>query len=177
MLQPFLITLTSPHDPREIRGWHDGSLAGFSTDLQRAKSSETLVSARITLDELRRRFPRQAINLRTLGFAAGLALTACAPAPPPPVASASNKVKNCAVQEAELHHHGMFFGPFPIDMGLTPTAQEARAARQSAETSPEIPCPVFAPEAPEVAQPAANPIILLPPPSSCAWAGRTGGCV
>ena len=32
MSRPLIITLSSPRRPKEIRGWYDGSRAGFSTD-------------------------------------------------------------------------------------------------------------------------------------------------
>jgi hypothetical protein len=90
-----IITLSSPLRPREIRGRHDGSRAGFSTDPKRAKPCPTRREARQALDELRRRFPQQAQVIgvngqhsrlsvngqhsrprwqRMVGFAAGLAL-------------------------------------------------------------------------------------------------------
>jgi hypothetical protein len=90
MSRPLIITLSSPHRPKEIRGWYDGSRAGFSTDRRRAKPFHTRREARIALEDLRRRFPRQAIEAqamvvtahitparlgqRMVGFAAVLAL-------------------------------------------------------------------------------------------------------
>jgi hypothetical protein len=62
MSRPLIITLSSPHRPKEIRGWYDGSRAGFSTDHRRAKPFHTRREARIALEDLRRRFPRQAID-------------------------------------------------------------------------------------------------------------------
>jgi hypothetical protein len=85
-----IITLNNPHDPQ---GWHDGSRAGFSTDRRRAKPFPTRREARMALEDLWRRFPRQTIEVRPcsrsplrLGwFAAGLlmaSLTAgCSHAP------------------------------------------------------------------------------------------------
>jgi hypothetical protein len=79
-----IITLSSPHHPKEVRGWHDGSRAGFSTDPKRAKHFSTVSEAHVALADLRLRFPRQQIDLwprpparldRRLGcFALGIAL-------------------------------------------------------------------------------------------------------
>ena len=80
MPHPLVITMCDRHDPREVLGFADGSLAGFTTDRQRAKPFPTRREARQALDELRRRFPRQAIRIqarlgqRLVGFTAGLAL-------------------------------------------------------------------------------------------------------
>src|SRR5258708_436183 len=52
MSRPLIITLSSPHRPKEIRGWYDGSRAGFSTDRRRAKPFHTRPDARIALDDL-----------------------------------------------------------------------------------------------------------------------------
>jgi hypothetical protein len=75
-----IITMSDPHDPKEIRGWHDGSRAGFTTDPRRAKPFPTRREAQTALGELRQRFPSQALHIqarlgpRMVGFAAGLAL-------------------------------------------------------------------------------------------------------
>jgi hypothetical protein len=71
-----IITMSDPHDPKEIRGWHDGSRAGFSTDRLRAKPFPTRREARAALGELRSRFPSQVIHIRprAVAFAAGLVL-------------------------------------------------------------------------------------------------------
>ena len=66
MSRPLIITLSSPHRPKEIRGWYDGSRAGFSTDRRRAKPFHTRREARIALEDLRRRFPRQAIEAQAM---------------------------------------------------------------------------------------------------------------
>jgi hypothetical protein len=66
MFRPLIITLSSPRHPREIRGWHDGSRAGFSTDRRRAKPFHTRREARIALEDLRHRFPRQAIEAQAM---------------------------------------------------------------------------------------------------------------
>ena len=66
MSRPLIITLSSPHRPKEIRGWYDGSRAGFSTDHRRAKPFHTRREARIALEDLRRRFPRQAIEAQAM---------------------------------------------------------------------------------------------------------------
>jgi hypothetical protein len=66
MSRPLIITLSSPRRPKEIRGWYDGSRAGFSTDRRRAKPFHTRREARIALEDLRRRFPRQAIEAQAM---------------------------------------------------------------------------------------------------------------
>ena len=66
MSRPLIITLSSPRRPKEIRGWYDGSRAGFSTDHRRAKPFHTRREARIALEDLRRRFPRQAIEAQAM---------------------------------------------------------------------------------------------------------------
>jgi hypothetical protein len=66
MSRPLIITLSSPRHPREIRGWHDGSRAGFSTDRRRAKPFHTRREARMALEDLRRQFPRQAIEAQAM---------------------------------------------------------------------------------------------------------------
>jgi hypothetical protein len=66
MSRPLIITLSSLHRPKEIRGWYDGSRAGFSTDHRRAKPFHTRREARIALEDLRRRFPRQAIEAQAM---------------------------------------------------------------------------------------------------------------
>ena len=84
-----IITMSDPHDPKEIRGWHDGSRAGFSTDHSRAKPFPTRREARQALAELRQRFPSQVIHIRrrAVAFAAGIALAGwlagCSHAPIP----------------------------------------------------------------------------------------------
>lgn len=86
MPQPLIITLASP---REVRGWHDGSRAAFTTDKTRAKLFQTHTEACLALEALRLRFPRQALYVRPLGqtgpkalawgwFAAGLFLAGLA---------------------------------------------------------------------------------------------------
>jgi hypothetical protein len=81
--------MSDPHDPKEIRGWHDGSRAGFSTDHSRAKPFPTRREARQALAELRQRFPSQVIHIRrrAVAFAAGIALAGwlagCSHAPIP----------------------------------------------------------------------------------------------
>jgi hypothetical protein len=83
-----IITLINRHAPGEIRGWHDGSRAGFSTDPRRAKLFQTRAEACLALEELRLRFPQQALYVRpqaepwtkviTWAFAAGLVLASLA---------------------------------------------------------------------------------------------------
>jgi hypothetical protein len=79
MPQPsFVITLNDRRAPAEIRGWHDGSRAGFSTDRLRAKPFPTHRAAQTALGELRQRFPSQVIHIqgRVVAFAVGLVLAA-----------------------------------------------------------------------------------------------------
>jgi hypothetical protein len=88
MPQSLIITLTSRHDPREVLGFHDGSQAGFTTDPGRAKPFQTHTEACLALEELRLRFPQQALYVRpqaqprtkalAWGFAAGLFLASLA---------------------------------------------------------------------------------------------------
>ena len=71
-----IITMSDPHDPKEIRGWHDGSRAGFSTDRLRAKPFPTHRAAQTALGELRQRFPSQVIHIRrrAVAFVPGIVL-------------------------------------------------------------------------------------------------------
>ena len=41
MPHPLVITMCDRHDPREVLGFADGSLAGFTTDRRRAKPFPT----------------------------------------------------------------------------------------------------------------------------------------
>ena len=88
-------------------------------------------------------------------------------------AASAPKYKACPVNSVELEHHGGYIGPFAFDGPLTAEAREARAAREAAESSPMIPCPVFA-ERPQRRQTIA---IQGSRPLVCSWAGGVGGCI
>src|SRR6516225_694569 len=58
-------------------------------------------------------------------------------------ASASYKNKTCPVSAIEFdREHGGYIGPFGWRGTLSEDALAARAARQAAEQSPSVPCPV-----------------------------------
>jgi hypothetical protein len=87
-------------------------------------------------------------------------------------AASTPKYKACPVNSVELEHHGGYIGPFAFDGSLTAEAQDARAARQAAESSPVIPCPVFA------ERPRPQTIVIdggRPP--LCQWMNGMGSCI
>jgi hypothetical protein len=88
-------------------------------------------------------------------------------------APSAPRYKACPVNSLELEHHGGYIGPFAFDGPLTAEAREARATREAAETSPVIPCPVFA-ERPQRPQ---TIVIQGSRPPVCSWAGGVGGCI
>jgi hypothetical protein len=88
-------------------------------------------------------------------------------------AASALKYKACPVNGVELEHHGGYIGPFVFDGPLTAEAREARAAREAAESSALIPCPMFS-ERPQRPQ---TIVIEGTRPPVCSWAGGVGGCI
>lgn len=87
-------------------------------------------------------------------------------------AASTPKYKACPVNSLELEHHGGYIGPFAFDGPLAAQARDARAAREAAEGSPMIPCPVFS------ERPRPQTIVIESGrPPQCQWMNGIGSCI